>query len=213
MVALPALSAVTTPPVAMPATAVLLLLHVPPPTDAVKDALPPVHKADGPLMIPAVALTVMIVTATQPDPVLKVIVDVPGNSPETMPSVPTAATVVLLLAHVPPVIEADSDKLPPAHTDVEPVMAGAALTVIVLNALHPPALYVMTATPTPAAVTTPVDAPMLTTEGSPDVHVPPDVALDNAEISPGHKTEGPETAPGTARTFSRKVLKQDVPSA
>lgn len=59
----------------------------------------------------------------------------------------------------------------------------------------------------------PDEAPTLTTVTSPDTHVPPEVALDNAEVVPEHRLDGPDIAPGVARTFMRNVLKHEGPIA
>ena len=61
MVALPTLSGDTMPVALTVATAVLLLLQVPPLTVSVRDAGVPAQKVDGPPMVPAVA-TVLTVT-------------------------------------------------------------------------------------------------------------------------------------------------------
>ena len=54
---------VTEPVLLTVATAVLLLLHVPPPTASVRDIVEPVHTTDGPLMLPAVAVRLTVIAA------------------------------------------------------------------------------------------------------------------------------------------------------
>src|SRR4051812_38608543 len=87
----------------MVATSVLLLVHTPPKTVLVSVAVEPTHTVDGPPMALGDALTVTVLMAAQEPPVENVIVAVPDDKPYTMPLVmPTDATEVLLLLHVPP---------------------------------------------------------------------------------------------------------------
>jgi hypothetical protein len=59
---------------------------------------------------------------------------VPAATPETMPEVPTVATEVLLLLHVPPEVASLSELVKPGHVVADPVIAaGAGLTVIVMT--------------------------------------------------------------------------------
>jgi hypothetical protein len=68
IVAVPAATPVTTPPVPMLATDVLLLLHTPDGVGSVRVVVPPTHTLDAPL-IPATtgsAFTVTVVVVVQP---------------------------------------------------------------------------------------------------------------------------------------------------
>jgi hypothetical protein len=48
---------------------------------------------------------------------------VPAATPVTTPEVPTVATAVLLLLHVPPGVASVNEVVEPAQTDVVPVIA------------------------------------------------------------------------------------------
>lgn len=64
----------------------------------------------------------------------------PAVTPVTMPDVPTVATAVLLLAHVPPLTVLERDVVRPVHTLDEPEMVpadGATLTVITILRKQP----------------------------------------------------------------------------
>ena len=64
---------------------------------------------------------------------------VPADTPVTMPDVmPTVATVVLELLHVPPVTESVSVIVDPAHTVPGPDIEGTDETVITLETVQPP---------------------------------------------------------------------------
>ena len=63
MVALPVATPVTLPPASTVATAVLLLLQVPPLTASVRDTAAPIHTAEGPLMVPAEAVRLTVIAA------------------------------------------------------------------------------------------------------------------------------------------------------
>jgi hypothetical protein len=65
-------------------------------------------------------------------------VAVPAATPVTMPDVPILATPALLLAHVPPPVVEERVVVVPAHKEVAPVIvAGIALTVIVVVLTQP----------------------------------------------------------------------------
>ena len=68
-----------------------------------------------------------------------VIVVVPPVMPYTVPLPSTVATAVLPLVHAPPPGISLSEVVVPAHRDAVPVISpGAALTVIVTDAVQPP---------------------------------------------------------------------------
>ena len=110
---MPALTAVTTPVVALTvATAVLVLLQLPPASPLlVYVAVAPAQSGDEPLTVPAFAfaLTVSVFDADTglPHPLLNVYVIfvVPAETAVTTP-VPatTVATAILLLLQLPPVV-------------------------------------------------------------------------------------------------------------
>ena len=127
-------------PVPTVATAVLLLLQVPPPEPSVNAVDDPAQTFRLPVIPPGTVLTVTVVVVIQPVDSVYVIVDVPGVPPVTKPEAdPIVATTVLLLIHVPPPASLKVvDR--PEHTDVVPVIAdGNGLTVATFVTLHPPA--------------------------------------------------------------------------
>jgi hypothetical protein len=121
----------------MVATAVLLLLHVPPPTTSDKLVVNPAHIDDSPL-IGAFGFTSTLCVAIQPVGNEYVITAVPPATPVMMPvDEPAVATKVLLLLQVPPPASVRAVVAPP-HTVVVPVIAAAAgFTVIFLIAVQP----------------------------------------------------------------------------
>jgi hypothetical protein len=103
-------------------------------------AVRPTHILPAPVIGDGDGLTVTVVAATQPVPdKVNVIVAVPAVSPLTRPVVkPTAATVVLLLLHVPVPEPSLNVVVAPIHTDLTPLIAdGSGLTVTVAVTLHP----------------------------------------------------------------------------
>jgi len=63
---------------------------------------------------------------------------VPADTPLTAPPVPTVATVVLLLLHVPPAVASVNEVILPAHTARVPVMgAGENVTNTVVVVMQP----------------------------------------------------------------------------
>jgi hypothetical protein len=139
MVLVPADTPYTTPEVPTVATAVLLLLHDPPEVTSLSVV---VIEADS-VVMPVIALTdgaaftVTVSAAMQPAPVVNVIIEVPADTPVTMPVVPTVATDVLLLLHVPPP-EPTSVVVAPTHTELVPVIPGSGFTVTTAVAVHVP---------------------------------------------------------------------------
>jgi len=119
-------------------TAVLLLLHVPVPPDAVvllKVIHDPAHTDEGPFIVPAIGDTftvILVVVITEPQKTLvsvKVIVVVPTVIPPTTPvAEPIVPTPGLLLLHAPVPPEAvGSFKVivEPTHTAANPDIAPA----------------------------------------------------------------------------------------
>ena len=173
IVVTPALTPYTTPVVAPTVpTAVLLLLHVPVPPDAVASArgiVNPVHTDEGPVIVPATgdAITViLVVVVAEPQETVvsvKVMIVVPALTPYKIPvtgsMVPTA---VLLLLHVP--VPPDAERslnvmLVPVHTNEGPDIApalGEVTTVTFIVAVAVPQeavvsvkVIVVTPAPTP----------------------------------------------------------------
>ena len=134
----------TNAPVTMPeelpavATAVLLLLHVPPATVLCKAVVPPAHTVSEPV-IGATGFTVMVVVIEQPPGDVYLITEVPGNIPVTTPEDdPIVAIVVEPLVQVPPVTASVRVIVLPWQTDDGPVMPGSSgRTVTVIVELQP----------------------------------------------------------------------------
>ena len=120
MLALPAVTPVTTPDVLTVATAVLSLLHAPvPPLNttelAVYVAEPPIHTGDEPVTEAMLAFGLMVTETDwltvppQPPVMVYMMFALPAVTPVTTPDVLTVATDVLLLLHAP---------VPPLNTTV-----------------------------------------------------------------------------------------------
>ena len=122
----------------MVATAVLLLLQVPPEAASESVAVEPIHATVLP-DIGLVGLTVTVAVAAQPDAFVKVIVAEPPEIPVTTPlPAPIVAIARLPLLQVPVTVVSLSVIVPPAHTGVLPVMApGELLTVTTVVAIQP----------------------------------------------------------------------------
>jgi len=190
----PADTPVTTPALVTVATALLLLVHVPPVTgDSV--IVFPTHTDDG-AVTTGFALTVTeVVVLLQPVAVfVKVKLAVPADTPVTTPALVTVAIALLLLVHVPPVT-GDKVIVLPTHTDDDAETTGFALTVtdeVVL--LQPVAVFVKVKVAVPAD--TPVTTPALVTVAMVLlllVHVPP-VTGDKVIVFPIHTDAGELTA-------------------
>ena len=127
----------TTPALVTVATAVLLLVHVPPLVgDSV--AVLPTHTDAGAVTVgSALTVTDEVVLLHPVVPSVNVNVTLPADTPVITPALVTVAMAVLLLVHVPPLV-GDSVAVLPTHTDAGAVTVGFALTVtdeVVL--LHP----------------------------------------------------------------------------
>ncbi len=128
------------------ATLVVLLDQVPPVVELVSVVVAPWHTMAVPDIPAGDALTVtfFVTDPMQPAPVVTVyvIVAVPAPVPVTTPDVPTVATGVLLLLHVPPDVASESVMADPVQTFPGPDMAameGRAFTVTTAVAVaeHP----------------------------------------------------------------------------
>ena len=119
---------VSEPPVVTDATALLLLLQVPPEVASVSNVLLPAHKLAAPEigMIPGSGCTVTNCVAAPLQPpalvIVKLIVAVPALRPVTWPALFTLATPELVLLHTPPVLVSDNDIEEPTHTPESPVL-------------------------------------------------------------------------------------------
>jgi hypothetical protein len=122
----------------MVATALLLLLHAPPP-ELVSVILPPAHTIEEPAIAVGKGSTVRVVVITQPAAGMYVIVVVPAVMPVTMPEViPIVAMPVELLVHVPPIAASLSVVVLPMQTLVMPVMGGGGGVTVAIVAIAQP---------------------------------------------------------------------------
>ena len=118
---------------------------------------------------------------------------VPAPVPVTVtvdPPVPTVATEVLLLVHVPPAVASLSDTDEPLHITAEPRIAVIGFTVTTANALQPleDNRYVTVPVPDDIPLTRPLvpivaAAPLM-------LQVPPDVVSLNTMVDPAHTAAG-----------------------
>jgi hypothetical protein len=138
--------------------------------------------------------------------------DVPASTPPTIPvEEPTVALAVVLLVHVPPVVELKSVVVPPAHTlSVPPIAAGRGFTVIDVVLWQPVGrLYVIVAVPVVTPVTVPVADPTATLLLP--LHVPPGVLFVKVTCDPTHTLVLPPAIPaGKGFTVNVAVLKHPV---
>ena len=137
---LPSVVAVTHPVELMVPTAVLLLLQVPPFVASVRQLVLLMHMLVLPVIATGLGLTVMVVSATQPNGEVAMILAVPPVTPVTTPVVgSTVATLVLPLLQVTPAVASVSKMVLPTHTFVGPEITAVALTVSAVTAVQPPA--------------------------------------------------------------------------
>lgn len=141
MMAMPALSLVTSPVASTSATPGLLVLQVPPgiaslSNDVDGDSKVAEHNCVSPVIGSGTGFTVILLVTVQPPPKVKMMVAPPADTPVTTPVVlPTLAMPGVVLSHV--LVPAASVRvmLLPTHTWVGPAMAGGiGLTVTVFVA-------------------------------------------------------------------------------
>ena len=132
MVAVPAETPVTTPPLTE-ATLILLLVQVPPEGVDAKVVFNPEHTDVVPLIVVGKELTVATTDVEQPvTGSVYVIVELPATPPESKPVVaPIAAVVMLLELQVPPPKSVNVVDWPLHTTGVPKIADGSGLTVIV----------------------------------------------------------------------------------
>lgn len=210
IVAVPAVTVVIIPVVVpMFATAVLLLLQVPPP-EFERVVVAPRQIAVVPEIAPGSGFTVIVLIAVQPVPSVYVITVVPDRRPETTPAPVTDATALLLLLQVPPPVLVNvMDEL--THTVDNPDIAvGKGFTVVTIRDLQPVAsVYVIEAVPGRIPDITPVLKPAVATVVLPLVHVPPP-ALVSVVAIPTHTCAVPDIAPGVTFTVKGNAVTHPV---
>ena len=213
IVAEPAITGVTTPvPEPTVATDVLLLLHAPPDVASLNVVVEPVQTVVVPAIKEGKALTVATFVALQPVAREYDIVDVPDDTPVTMPVVPIVAIVVVLLAHVPLPVASLKVVVEPAHTLAVPAIAdGTGLTVTILVALQPVTReYDIVDVPDATPVTTPVEEPTVAIVDVLLVHVPLLVTSLKPVVKPAQTVAVPAIADGTGLTVTTFVDLQPV---
>ena len=131
MTDVPAATPLTTPVAPIVAIVVVMLLQVPPATEAVSGVVLPTQTLSVPEMT-GMPLTTTEAEAEQPEAVLKDMVTVPAATPVTMPVVaPTVAVAVLLLLQVPAPAASASVVVAPTQSDVVPVTGAMADTLTI----------------------------------------------------------------------------------
>ena len=120
------------------ATAVLLLVHVPPPASLSREVAPS-HTFKLPDIGAGKGSTLTVFVVAQPFTSVKSILAVPADMPVTIPDAdPTVAIAVLLLLQVPAGLASLKTMVDPAHTRLSPVMAtGNGSTVNDMLVVHP----------------------------------------------------------------------------
>jgi hypothetical protein len=178
------------------ATALLLLVQLPPGVAFVHEVVPPMQSDVTPPVIgPGVTFTVTTLIAVQV-PIAYVMLTVPAVAPITPPTMPvvvfTVALAVLLLLQVPPVTVLVRAIVLPVHTEaiVGAIAAGLVLTVTVFVAKQPVAvtMYDILAVPTPTPVTVVGDPAAITVATAVllELQVPPGVVFVKAAVLPIH---------------------------
>jgi hypothetical protein len=139
-----------------------------------------------------------------------VIVAVPALTPVTTPdAVPTIATPVLLLLHVPPVEASARVVVLPTHVVSVPVTGSIAFTVTTTLVLQPPAIeYVIPAVPPDTPATRPEAEPTVATPVLLLLHVPPLIPSARAKPLPAHIGALPVMAGKPDSTVTVVVTKQ-----
>jgi len=176
IVTLPPVIPLTTPDAGSTvATPVLALLQVPLADASVSCVVDDWHTVVVPFMLVGIAVTLTVVAAAVPQPVLYCIVTLPPVIPLTTPDAgSTVATPVLPLLQVPLADASLSDVVLPWHTVVVPfIPVGIAVTLTVVVAAVPqPVLYCIVALPPLTPVTIPDEGSTVATLVLPLLHVP-----------------------------------------
>jgi len=199
----------TTPVVALTVpNAGLLLVHVPPPVELPKVIVAFTLTVAGPVIVAGDELTVTTVLTLQPALRVYVMEDVPVATPVTRPEDALIVAIeVVPLLQVPPLVESLNAVVNPVHTTAVPVIAGTAVTVIVVIRMHPVlSIYVMMAVPVlmPAAI--PVDEPMVAIPLLLLVQIPPETELFKVVVEPIHAIVAPVITGGREFTVTIIVL-------
>jgi hypothetical protein len=159
-----------------------------------------------------VGFTVTVRKLVHPLGNVYVILDVPTVRAVIAPvEEPIDATDVLLLLHVPPVSLLLSVVVKPVHKVAEPVIAGAVVTVIIVEtAVTQPApdvtVYVMFVVPAARPTTIPEVIPIEATDVLLLIHAPPVVVFVSVVVNPAHMFDAPEIAGTIGRALTVNVF-------
>lgn len=196
-VVVPAAIPVTNPTFVTVATAVLLLIHVPPVVGDNVVVAPTQTEVEPVILTAGLGLIVIALVGFDVQPVevfVKVKVTEPAATPVTTPAFVTVATAVLLLTQVPPVV-GESVEVDPIHIVVDPVMLTVGFTIVVIadvgSEIQPVVVFVKVNVAVPGA--TPVTTPALVTVANAVLlltHVPP-VVGERVVVDPTHTAEAP----------------------
>ncbi len=198
-------------PVVLPAVAIEVLDvdQVPPVALLESVVVPPIPQTSkDPDIVPGAPFIVTMRMDAGAHPFEYVIVDVPADTPVTIPVAdPTVATPVAELLHVPPVVALANVVVPLIHVEAVPVIAaGAATTVTIRLAADPqPVAYNIVTVPAPTPVTNPVPVSADAIDVFPLVQLPPVTEFDNVIVLPSQTEEGPDIVAGAAFTVTTLV--------
>lgn len=148
---------VTNPAFVTVATALLLLIHVPPEVGLKVMVAPKQSVADGTLTVGCCIVTDAVVLLQPVAVSVNVNVTVPANTPVTKPAFVTVATVLSLLTQVPPV-DGVKFMVAPTHNVVDGALTvGCCIVTEAVVLLHPvvPSVKMKVAVPADTPVTTP----------------------------------------------------------
>ena len=135
----------------------------------------------------------------------------PAPTPVTTPVLPAVATVVILLAHVPPASASDNVVALSAQTVCVPVIVeGNGFTVIAFVMIQPELKrYDIVVVPAKIPVTIPEVDPIVAAEVLLlDHNMPPELASVNGVVEPTHTEDAPDIADGNPVIVMFFVLKQ-----
>jgi len=172
------------------ATAVLLLVHMPPVVASLNVIVDALHITVVP-RIADIGATLTVAVDLQPVDVTRyVIVPVPDETPVTIPdSEPTEALVEVLLLQTPPAVASLSVTVPPTHTDAGAPMIGVigfTNNVVLLTQPVDAIVYVTVVEPGVIPLTTPEVPEKYAIDVFPLIHVPPAVTSLNDVVLPWH---------------------------
>jgi hypothetical protein len=215
MTDVPVATPVTKPVKPTVATAVLVLLQVPPGVISVSGVVLPAHTVRVPAIVAGCigcGFTVMGLMAVQPVGNVYKIAGVPAATAVTIPVDPTMARAVLLLLHAPPEVRSVNGTVNPAHSVFIPEIAdGTGFTVTPVVVAHPVGnVYVMITLPADIPAVKPVDTPTVAMAVLLLLQAPPPPSA-NSVVEPTHTTGVPVVAAGNGLTVTTVVASVPQP--